>query len=236
MGRYSSDSDSDRNSRKSRKDRKSNRRKYSRSTSSSSDSSTSHSRKNYNNKSRRHRSSSTERRRSDRDRHSKYRHDNKKSRHRRSRSRSRSYITEFTSTSRRSSSSSSNSGASFKKTAIKESVKQTAVLKSKAELEPTLTVSKPNSIEVVKVSEEVLNELNQDAFEPKEFTSKVNETILIDLQKQTIKIPQAEVKASETENIFHHNLFQPGEVRVLKWLKELYSYRHRALQTGGTKQ
>lgn len=54
----------------------------------------------------------------------------------------------------------------------------------------------------------VLNEINEDKFVPKQFnsnkTKKVPENILIDLQKNTIKVP--EIEQVEPDSIFHHNV------------------------------
>lgn len=55
---------------------------------------------------------------------------------------------------------------------------------------------------------EVLEEINDDKFVPKNFTSskskKVPENIVIDLKKNTIKVP--EVEPVEPDSIFHHNV------------------------------
>ncbi|KAJ8975999.1 hypothetical protein NQ317_006296 [Molorchus minor] len=59
---------------------------------------------------------------------------------------------------------------------------------------------------------------------------KVPENIVIDLEKNTIKVP--EVERLEPDSIFHHNLFLNEEARMEKWIKELYSYRQKALQQG----
>lgn len=79
----------------------------------------------------------------------------------------------------------------------------------------------------------VLDEINDDGFTQKQFQSSTNkkmENIVIDLQKQTIKVP--EVEPIEPDSIFHTNLFMNEETRMEKWVKELYSYRQKALQQG----
>lgn len=58
------------------------------------------------------------------------------------------------------------------------------------------------------ISTKVLDEINEDTFAPKQFTSnqvkKVPENIVIDLKKQTIKVP--EVEPTEPDTIYHHNV------------------------------
>lgn len=79
---------------------------------------------------------------------------------------------------------------------------------------------------------EVLDEINTDSFEQKSFSSKkkIPNTIVIDLKKQTITVP--ELEPLEPDSIFHHNLFLSDEARTEKWVKELYVYRQKALQQG----
>lgn len=97
----------------------------------------------------------------------------------------------------------------------------------------------------------ILDEINSDSFSPKQFASckskKLPDNIVIDLKKQTIKVP--EVEPVEPDGIFHHNvglfsnfcgfnlslflqLFLNEEARMEKWVKELFSYRQKALQQG----
>ncbi|KAF2898963.1 hypothetical protein ILUMI_07224 [Ignelater luminosus] len=79
----------------------------------------------------------------------------------------------------------------------------------------------------------ILDEINSDSFAPKSFSSKnkkLPDTIVIDLKKQTIKVPQ--VEPVEPDSIFHHNLFLNEEARSEKWVKELFTYRQKALQQG----
>lgn len=56
------------------------------------------------------------------------------------------------------------------------------------------------------------------------------DNIVIDLLKQTIKVP--EVEQIEPDSIFHQGLFLNEEARLEKWIRELYSYRQKALQQG----
>ncbi|KAF7285026.1 hypothetical protein GWI33_012338 [Rhynchophorus ferrugineus] len=248
MGKYSSDSDTERASSKSFKSRGKHR-------SSSSDSSSSRSRNKRSTKkssrrsrsrdryvrSRRSRSNSytsksKSRRSNSRDRSSRYRRSSSRDKYRRSksrdryrsrRSRSRSYIKEYSSKSRKRSTSSSSSS---------DKDKYKKELKSKNEPVTTSGV-KSKYIEIigqtsVNVDIKTLEQINEDKFEPKEFssskTNKLPDNIVIDLKKQTIKVP--EVEQVEPDSIFHHNLFLNEETRMEKWIKELYSYRQKALQ------
>lgn len=57
------------------------------------------------------------------------------------------------------------------------------------------------------VNTAVLEEINADGFNPKQFQSSMNkklDNIVIDLQKQTIKVP--EVEQVEPDSIFHSNV------------------------------
>ena len=64
------------------------------------------------------------------------------------------------------------------------------------------------SPEMSKVDAKVLSAINEEGFAPKAFTSSKNkkmmENIVIDLKKQTIKVP--EVEPVEPDSIFHHNV------------------------------
>lgn len=64
------------------------------------------------------------------------------------------------------------------------------------------------SPETSKVNVKALNAINDDGFAPKPFSSskskKMMENIVIDLKKQTIKVP--EVEPVEPDSIFHHNV------------------------------
>ncbi|KAJ8971415.1 hypothetical protein NQ314_000720, partial [Rhamnusium bicolor] len=63
-----------------------------------------------------------------------------------------------------------------------------------------------DSPDCVIVDGKILDEINEDKFAPKQFTSskstKVPENILIDLKKNIIKVP--EVEPIEPDSIFHH--------------------------------
>lgn len=102
-------------------------------------------------------------------------------------------------------------------------------LLNKSQLKPV-----EESLPVVDIK--TLDEINTDTFNPKPFNSsakKVNHNIVIDLKKQIIKVPEVQdTVGNEPASIFHHSLFQNEEVRIEKWVKELYSYRQKALQQG----
>lgn len=57
------------------------------------------------------------------------------------------------------------------------------------------------------ISSKILEDINSESFEPKQFNSnqkKVPDNIVIDLKKQTIKVP--EVEPLEPDTIYHHNV------------------------------
>lgn len=119
------------------------------------------------------------------------------------RSRSKSYIKEYTSRPRKpsnSSDSSSSSNSSYKKNKPQK--------KPSVEFPKTSTNTKDNNTDCVIIDTKVIDEINEDKFAPKKFTSanksKKEDKIVIDLQKQTIKVP--EVEAVEPDSIFHHNV------------------------------
>lgn len=60
-----------------------------------------------------------------------------------------------------------------------------------------------------KINEDILDEINDDTFVPKQFVSaniskKMPSNIVIDLKSQTIKIPDMEI--TEPDSIFHPNV------------------------------
>ncbi|XP_050510988.1 serine/Arginine-related protein 53-like isoform X2 [Diabrotica virgifera virgifera] len=176
-------------------------------------------------KSRSYRSKSRDRYR---DRH---RRSRSRDRYRSRRSRSKSYIKEYVSKpKRRSHSSSSTSSSECVKTNVKHNSKK------KEESNTKGTVSKKEksaSPDCIVIDNEVLDEINENSFAPKQFTSKskkVPENIVIDLKKNTIKVP--EIEQEEPDSIFHQNLFLSDEARMEKWVRELYSFRQKALQQG----
>ncbi|ERL88703.1 hypothetical protein D910_06085 [Dendroctonus ponderosae] len=209
MGKYSSDSDNDRRSNKSLK----NRSRYRTSSSDSSDS-----RKNRRSAKKSHRRS-----------RSKERYSRSGDRYRSRRSRSKSYIKEYTSKPKRSSSSSSSS--SDRSRTKKRPEKSQLAVECKPNNKPKPVVVDDDD-DCVIVDSETIQQINEDKFVPKAFSSgkPVKSNIVIDLNKQTIKVP--EVNRVEPDSIFHHALFASPEVRLEKWIKELCSYRQKALQQG----
>ncbi|ENN73008.1 hypothetical protein YQE_10343, partial [Dendroctonus ponderosae] len=209
MGKYSSDSDNDRRSNKSLK----NRSRYRTSSSDSSDS-----RKNRRSAKKSHRRS-----------RSKERYSRSGDRYRSRRSRSKSYIKEYTSKPKRSSSSSSSS--SDRSRTKKRPEKSQLADECKPNNKPKPVVVDDDD-DCVIVDSETIQQINEDKFVPKAFSSDkpVKSNIVIDLNKQTIKVP--EVNRVEPDSIFHHALFASPEVRLEKWIKELCSYRQKALQQG----
>lgn len=123
------------------------------------------------------------------------------------RSRSRSYIQEYSSKSRRRSSSSSSSSASsttstnIKKSSSTQRGKETKIIAQ------TVTIENKDNDKEPNISSNILDEINDDKFVQKKFSSnakKVPENIVIDLRKQTIKVP--EVEPIEPDTIYHHNV------------------------------
>ncbi|KAG5898944.1 hypothetical protein JTB14_004667 [Gonioctena quinquepunctata] len=250
MGKYSSDSDNEKrgskNSSKSsrsrrrssssdsvdsrskrRRDKKSSRRSRSRSRDRFGRTRRSRSRSSSN-----YRSSKTKSHRSDsRDRYrDRHRRSKSKDRYRSRRSGSKSYIKEFVSKPKKRSSSSSSSD-SFEQSSTSKS-KSSRVKKEVVSVKERIPKNGKGSPDCVIVDNTVLNEINEDTFTPKQFSStkskKVPDNIVIDLRKNTIKVP--EVEQLEPDSIFHHSLFLNEEARMEKWVKDLYSFRQKALQ------
>ncbi|XP_060518074.1 serine/Arginine-related protein 53 isoform X3 [Cylas formicarius] len=150
-------------------------------------------------------------------------------------SRSKSYIGEYTNKPKKRSSTSSDSSSTDKEKSsrkVNKSINEAACSKS-LHLE-NHKQSKNDAAEVITFDDETIDKINQDKFVPKQFVSNkaknLPDNIVIDLKKQTIKVP--EVEPLEPDSIFHHNLFLNEEARMEKWVKELYSYRQKALQQG----
>lgn len=134
-----------------------------------------------------------------------------KDRQRSRRSGSRSYIREYVSKPKRHSSTSSESSSSDKS---KISTSKGASRENKRENSNSNDPrsKKSSSPDCVIVDTTVLSEINEDKFTPKQFNSskskKIPENIVIDLQKNTIKVP--EVEQVEPDSIFHHNVSISG--------------------------
>lgn len=136
-----------------------------------------------------------------------------KDRYRSKRSRSRSYIREFVSKPKRHSSSSSELSESDKS---KKYMKRNKTNKRDGSNMVTVTNKQSSSPDCVIIDNTVLNEINEDKFTPKQFNSskskKVPDNIVIDLQKNTIKVP--EIEHVEPDSIFHHSV----SLHILFWI------------------
>lgn len=111
------------------------------------------------------------------------------------------------------SSESSSSSTSSSSTSDKGSRdKQTSVTKKNSKINRSgddgVQVKPKSKLSLSAVDSKVLEELNSETFSPKQFASgkskKLPDNIVIDLKKQTIKVP--EVEPVEPDSIFHHNV------------------------------
>lgn len=69
-----------------------------------------------------------------------------------------------------------------------------------------------------------LNELENDSFAPKEFTSK--NKIVVDLKKDKVIVPEVAVQPKEEEeSLIHPDFIGDEQAKVEKWIKKLYLYR-----------
>ncbi|GAB0091053.1 hypothetical protein DMENIID0001_058500 [Sergentomyia squamirostris] len=162
-------------------------------------------------------------------RHSKHSSSRNYSRRRRSSSRSSSRSSR--SSSRSSRSSSSSSGAITRKV-VEEKVKEKSPV---IEEKPLFT-----SVEQIgsNISAKTFQELNEDTFTAKSFTSsaggkKPPSNIVIDISSN----PRVEVKTTSGQSggeinvpedtVFHQNLYGNDAARMEKWVKKLYAFRQR---------
>lgn len=136
-----------------------------------------------------------------------YKRSRSKDHYRSQRSSSRSYIREYVSKPKYHNCSSSESSDSIKSNKHAKKKNNKGFIRDDIKTNLTQT-RKSSSPECVIVDTTVVNEINEDKFTQKQFTSskskKVPDTIVIDLQKNTIKIP--EVEQIEPDSIFHHNV------------------------------
>ncbi|XP_026314482.1 serine/Arginine-related protein 53 isoform X1 [Hyposmocoma kahamanoa] len=79
----------------------------------------------------------------------------------------------------------------------------------------------------------LLAELNSDSFAPKSFTSsrnkKESKNIVIDLNTQTVKMPETEIKQKDDSIIDFNEMPSEEELKEM-WIKKLYQYRKRMLK------
>ncbi|CAH1644668.1 unnamed protein product [Spodoptera littoralis] len=80
----------------------------------------------------------------------------------------------------------------------------------------------------------LLAELNSDSFVQKSFTSSKNkkqtQNIVIDLNSQTVTVPEAEIKISSDDSIIDFDEI-PSEVELREmWIQQLYQYRKKMVK------
>ncbi|XP_038207720.1 serine/threonine-protein kinase fray2-like [Zerene cesonia] len=80
----------------------------------------------------------------------------------------------------------------------------------------------------------LLDELNSDSFVQKSFTSSKNkkqsQNIVIDLNAQTVKVPEAKIEPKMEDSIINFDeIPSPDELKEM-WIKKLYLYRKKVLK------
>lgn len=80
----------------------------------------------------------------------------------------------------------------------------------------------------------LLAELNSDSFVPKSFTSSRNkkhsQNIVIDLNSQTVKVPETEIKVQNDDSIINFDEIPSEEELKEMWIQKLYHYRKKMVQ------
>ncbi|KOB68100.1 Uncharacterized protein OBRU01_18811 [Operophtera brumata] len=77
----------------------------------------------------------------------------------------------------------------------------------------------------------LLAELNCDSFIQKPFkSSRSNKNILIDLNAETIMVPESEVKVQKDDSIIDFNELPSEEELREMWIKKLYLYRKKIVK------
>ncbi|XP_041970137.1 serine/arginine-rich splicing factor 4 [Aricia agestis] len=80
----------------------------------------------------------------------------------------------------------------------------------------------------------LLDELNSDTFVQKSFTSskskKQSQNIVIDLNAETVKVPEAEAKNKTEDSIIDFDEIPSQEELKEMWVKKLYQYRKKMLK------
>ncbi|XP_030024988.2 serine/arginine-rich splicing factor 4 [Manduca sexta] len=80
----------------------------------------------------------------------------------------------------------------------------------------------------------LLAEINSDSFVQKPFTSskskKQSQNIVIDLDAQTVKVPQAEIKVQKDDSIINFDELPSEEELKEMWIQKLYQYRKKMLR------
>ncbi|KAL0895134.1 hypothetical protein ABMA27_013585 [Loxostege sticticalis] len=80
----------------------------------------------------------------------------------------------------------------------------------------------------------LLAELNSESFVQKSFVSsrnkKQNQNIVIDLNAQTVTVPEADIKVQKDDSIIDFNEIPSEEELKEMWIKKLYQYRKKMLR------
>lgn len=80
----------------------------------------------------------------------------------------------------------------------------------------------------------LLAELNSDSFVQKSFTSSRNkkhsQNIVIDLNSQTVTVPESDVKVQKDDSIINFDEMPSEEELKEMWIKKLYLYRKKMLR------
>lgn len=82
----------------------------------------------------------------------------------------------------------------------------------------------------------LLAELNSDSFIQRSFTSsrskKLSQNIVIDLNSETVKVPESELKVQSEDSIINFDKLPSQEELKEMWIKKLYQYRKKKLKDG----
>ncbi|XP_028172041.1 serine/Arginine-related protein 53 [Ostrinia furnacalis] len=80
----------------------------------------------------------------------------------------------------------------------------------------------------------LLEELNSESFTQKAFVSsrnkKQNQNIVIDLNSQTVTVPETEIKVQRDDSIIDFNEIPSEEELKEMWIKKMYQYRKKMLR------
>lgn len=80
----------------------------------------------------------------------------------------------------------------------------------------------------------LLAEINCESFVQKSFTSSRNkkqeQNIVIDLNTQTVKVPEADIKVQKDDSIINFDEIPSEEELKEMWVKKLYYYRKKMLK------
>ncbi|XP_075992725.1 uncharacterized protein LOC142987684 [Anticarsia gemmatalis] len=80
----------------------------------------------------------------------------------------------------------------------------------------------------------LLAELNTDSFIPKTFTSsrtkKASQNIVIDLNSETVKVPETEIKVQNDDSIINFDEIPSEEELKEMWIQKLYHYRKKMVK------